>query len=68
VYGFAATLLLGGLGVEDQQNNNNNNNNNILLTAIGLSPDGSGYLTYVYTKHETGLLLNLRREGYMISR
>ena len=26
-------------------NNNNNNNNNILLTAIGLSPGGSGYIT-----------------------
>jgi hypothetical protein len=24
-------------------NNNNNNNNNIYLTAIGLSPGGSGY-------------------------
>jgi hypothetical protein len=24
----------------------NNNNNNILLTAIGLSPGGSGYFTY----------------------
>jgi hypothetical protein len=26
-------------------NNNNNNNNNNILTAIGLSPDGSGYFT-----------------------
>jgi hypothetical protein len=41
------------------------NNNNILLTAIGLSPGGSGHLTH--TKHETGLLLNLRPEGYMRS-
>ena len=35
-------------------NNNNNNNNNIYLTAIGLSPGGSGfkhvykYLTLCY--------------------
>jgi hypothetical protein len=27
--------------------NNNNNNNNIYLTAIGLSPGGSGYLTCI---------------------
>jgi hypothetical protein len=27
-------------------NNNNNNNNNNVLTAIGLSPDGSGYFTF----------------------
>jgi hypothetical protein len=26
---------------------NNNNNNNILLTAIGLSPGGSGHLTHL---------------------
>jgi hypothetical protein len=26
--------------------NNNNNNNNNLLTAIGLSPGGSGYFTF----------------------
>jgi hypothetical protein len=32
-------------------NNNNNNNNNIYLTAIGLSPGGSGYLrVYKYKK------------------
>jgi hypothetical protein len=36
------------------KNNNNNNNNNIYLTAIGLSPGGSGfehiykYLTLCY--------------------
>ena len=28
-------------------NNNNNNNNNNLLTAIGLSPGGSGYFTCI---------------------
>jgi hypothetical protein len=28
------------------QLNNNNNNNNNLLIAIGLSPGGSGHLTY----------------------
>jgi hypothetical protein len=30
--------------IEHKYNNNNNNNNNI-LTAIGLSPGGSGYFT-----------------------
>jgi len=28
-------------------NNNNNNNNNNILTAIGLSPGGSGYFTCI---------------------
>jgi hypothetical protein len=26
-----------------KNNNNNNNNNNIYLTAVGLSPGGSGF-------------------------
>jgi hypothetical protein len=29
-----------------KMDNNNNNNNNTLLTASGLSPDGSGYFTF----------------------
>jgi hypothetical protein len=32
---------------EIREDNNNNNNNNIYLTAIGLSPGGSGYLTCI---------------------
>ena len=38
---------------DDDDNNNNNNNNNklllllLLLTAIGLSPGGSGYFTCI---------------------
>jgi hypothetical protein len=39
--------------------------NNMLLTTIGFSPGGSGHLKH--TKHETGLVLNLRPEGYMRS-
>ena len=41
-------------------NNNNNNNNNNLLSAIGLSPGGSGYFTckqnmkLVTTKFKSG--------------
>ena len=32
---------------DDDDNNNNNNNNNNILTAIGLSPGGSGYFTSI---------------------
>ena len=55
------TAILGAEGVQcdtdtslQKLNNNNNNNNNIYLTAIGLSPGGSGfkhiykYLTLCY--------------------
>ena len=31
----------------NNNNNNNNNNNKYLLTAIGLSPGGSGYFTCI---------------------
>jgi hypothetical protein len=47
---------------------NNNNNNNIYLTAIGLSPGGSGF-THIY-KYLTLCFENLhlhRRGGYMRS-
>jgi hypothetical protein len=41
-------------------------NINIYLTAIGLSPGGSGFLTRIQ-ESVVILLLNLRREGYMRS-
>jgi hypothetical protein len=53
-----------GVIVGLNNNNNNNNNNNIYLTAIGLSPGGSGFLTRIQERVVI-LLLNLRREGYM---
>jgi hypothetical protein len=36
----------------------NNNNNNILLTAVGLSPGGSGHLTHIQNMRQVHAYIN----------